>query len=65
MTESEAKTVARALGGETWNSGGGVHLIVVERSGGRVVAISDEVVREYSDRNELMDGQPTNSIMLV
>ena len=65
MTESEAKTVARALGGETWNSGGGIHLIVLERSDGRVVAISDEVVCEYSDRNEMMDGQPTNSIMLV
>ena len=65
MTESEAKTVARALGGETWNSGGGVHLIVIERSDGRVVAISDEVVCEYPDRNELMHGQPTNSIMLV
>jgi hypothetical protein len=65
MTESEAKTVARALGGETRNSGGGIHLIVIERSDGRVVAISDEVVCEYPDRIELMRGQPTNSIMLV
>ena len=65
MTESEAQAVARVLGGDAWNSGGGIQLVVIERPDGRVVAISDEAVCEYDDRDALMRGRPSNSIMLV
>jgi len=44
MTESEAQAVARVLGGDAWNSGGGIELVVIERPDGRVVAVSDEAV---------------------
>jgi len=65
MTESEAQTLAAVLGGDAWNSGGGIQLVVIERSDGRVVAISDDAVCEYADRDALMHGRPSNSIMLV
>ena len=29
MTESEAQTLAAVLGGDAWNSGGGVQLVVI------------------------------------
>jgi hypothetical protein len=57
--------VARVLGGDAWNSGGGIQLVVIERPDGRVVAVSDEAVCEYADRDALMHGRPSNSIMLV
>ena len=65
MTESEAQAVAAVLGGDAWNSGGGIQLVVIEKPDGRVVAISDEVVCEYADGDALMHGRPSNSIMLV
>jgi hypothetical protein len=65
MTESEAQAVATVIGGDAWNSGGGIQLVVIERPDGRVVAISDEAVCEYADRDALMHSQPSNSIMLV
>ena len=65
MTESEAQAVARVLGGDAWNSGGGIQLVVIERRDGRVVAVSDEAVCEYADRDALMHDRPSNSIMLV
>ena len=65
MTESEAQAVARVLGGDAWNSGGSIQLVVIERPDGRVVAVSDEAVCEYADHDALMHGGPSNSIMLV
>ena len=65
LTESEVQRLAAVLGGDVWDSGGGVELIVIERPDGRVVAVSDEAVCEYADRDALTGGQPSNSIMLV
>jgi len=65
LTESEVQRLAAVLGGDVWDSGGGVELIVIERPDGRVVAVSDESVCEYADRDALAGGQPLNSITLV
>ena len=65
LTESEVQRLAAVLGGDVWDSGGGVELIVIERSDGHVVAVSDDVVSEYPDRDALASGQPLNSIVLV
>jgi hypothetical protein len=63
-TAEQATIVAEALGGEEWDSGGGVWLIVFHRQDGRVVAISDEVVCEYKNEEALQTGKPSQSIML-
>ena len=57
--------MARVLGGDAWNSGGGIQLVVIERPDGRVVAVSDEAFCECADRDALIHGRPSNSIMLV
>ena len=64
MDETQAKTVAEALGGETWQSGGGIWLVLLRRQDGRVVALSDEAVCEYADEDHLESGQPAASIVL-
>lgn len=65
MDERKACALAKVLGGDVWNSGGGIWLTILKRADGRVVAISDEVVCEYASEDELMSGQPESSILLV
>jgi len=48
MNEEQAKVVAEALGGESWQSGGGIMLIQFSRKDGRLVVLSDECVCEYA-----------------
>ncbi len=40
MTEEQAKNVAAALGGDSWQSGGGIWLVLLRRSDGRLVVDS-------------------------
>lgn len=65
MDEEKAEALAKLLGGETWNSGGDIWLVILKRSDGRIVAISDEVVCEYADEAELALGGPSAQILLV
>lgn len=65
MDEERAETLAKLLGGETWQSGGGIWLVLIRRADGRVIAISDEVVCEYADETALDDGGPIVAINLV
>ena len=64
MDEQQAQAIADILGGETWNTGGGICLVVKKRSDGRVVAISDESVCEYENQQALDQGKPSVSIVL-
>jgi len=65
MDEHRTQVLAKALGGDAWNSGGGIWLAVVRRSDGRIVAVSDEAVCEYASEDDLLSGQPESSIFLV
>ena len=56
MDEQEAQAVAHALGDRTWNSGGEIWLVVFDRSDGKVLALSEEVVCEYQNMDELQGG---------
>lgn len=64
MNEEQARITAEAFGGETWNSGGDVWLVVCHRQDGKVVALSDEVVCEYENEEALETGRPISSIVL-
>ena len=64
MNEEQAEHVALAIGGETWNSGGDIWLVCCERSDGRLVVISDEVVCEYQDRAAFDVNKPAATILL-
>ena len=65
MDEEKAEALAKLLGGETWQSGGDIWLVILKRSDGRIVAISDELVAEYADETDLALGGPSAQILLV
>jgi hypothetical protein len=51
LTDAAAPAVAAALGGEAWNSGGGIMLILFRRADGRLVVLTDEGVCEYASQD--------------
>ena len=61
----KAEALAKLLGGKVWNSGGDIWLVILKRSDGRIVAISDEVVCEYADEEALEAGSPMTSVGLI
>jgi len=46
MEEQAAVAVAQALDGVPWNSGGGICIVLKDRSDGSPAVLSDEVVCE-------------------
>ena len=62
MDQSSAETIAKIFGGDSWNSGGEIWLVLLRRSDGRVVAISDECVSVYEGEESLQTGQAGESI---
>ena len=65
MDGEKAEALAKLLGGETWQSGGDVWLVIIRRPDGKVVAISDEAICEYPDEDAFGEGLPGISIGLV
>lgn len=55
MSEDDAKKLAEALGGESFNSGGGVFIAYVVRANGSVVAFTDECVAAYPSVESIGD----------
>ena len=64
MDEHQAEAVAKALGGESWNSGGEIWLVLLHRADGRLVVMSDEAICEYADQNAFDSGQASATIVL-
>jgi hypothetical protein len=64
MDENQAETLANILGGETWNSGGGIWLVVKHTTDGRGVTFSDEVVVEYVDEAAFEEDKGKTSILI-
>ena len=64
MDEEQANAIAEALGGETWQSGGDIWLVIFRRPDGHVVVLSDEAVCEYSSEEALGTEQPLSNIVL-
>lgn len=65
MDEAKATALAKLLGGETWQSGGDIWLVILRKADGKIVAISDELVTEYADEEALGAGEPGNQILIV
>ena len=65
MNEEQANKVAEALGGSTWQSGGDIWLVLINRKDGRLVVISDDVVCEYANQESFDNCQPSVSINLT
>jgi len=65
MDEQQATAVAEALGGETWQSGGGIWLVLVRKPDGRLVVVSAEAVCEYDDDSAFESGRAAATIHLT
>ena len=64
MNREQARTVAEALGGEAWHSGGNIWLVRFNAADGRLVAVSEEMVCEYADEAAFGDGRAAKVIEL-
>lgn len=64
VTEEEATLLASSIGGQVWQSGGGVHVVLLRRPDGAIVAFSDDLVAEYADENALEAAAPSTTILL-
>lgn len=64
LNEVTAPTVATALGGDAWQSGGGIWVIVKRTPDGRVVTMTPEVVNEYADEAAFEEDRPKSSLVM-
>src|ERR1051325_6336430 len=64
MDEKTAKALAEAIGGEEWQSGGGIYVVAIRKPSGAVVVISDDLVAEYEDEDSFEASQPKTTIEL-
>jgi hypothetical protein len=64
MNEDQARQLAHALGGETWQSGGAMWLVIVRRSDGSLVVFSDDVVCEYVSQDTFDESLAATTIAL-
>lgn len=65
MDEEKAKLLADVIGGDVWDSGGGICLVLKRRSDGKIAALSDEVVCVYKNNESLQGGKALESVLLV
>ena len=64
MNEKQAGMIADALGGQAWQSGGGIWLVILRQGNSKLVVISDEAVCEYDDEKQFEKSTPSKSILL-
>lgn len=65
MDERQANAIADALGGESWQSGGGIYVVAIRKPGGRLVVISDERVAEYASEEDFDAARPDTTVDLI
>jgi len=64
MDQKRAEALAAVVGGEAWDSGGGVWLVTVRRADGSLVVFSGEAVCEYQN-DEAFDRAEARSTILL
>jgi hypothetical protein len=64
MDERQAEALAKAVGGESWQSGGDIYVVALRRPDGSIVVFSDDLVAEYADDDAFDAAKPTTSILL-
>lgn len=64
MNEYQASRIAEVLGGEPWQSGGDIWLVMNYRQDGKLVVISDDVICLYDNQECFDSAEPTTSILL-
>lgn len=65
MNEKQAKALAAIVGGEEWQSGGGIWVVSVNREEGKLVVFSGDAVCEYESDEAFDEGRAANTILLT
>lgn len=65
MDETRAKMIAKALQAETWQSGGGIWLVIRRRADGHLVVISEDTINEYDSEEAFEASEAANFILLA
>ena len=56
MNEEKAKRIAKIVGGDTYQSGGDVWLVIVRKKKG-IAVISDESICSYASEDAFIEGE--------
>jgi len=64
MNKQQAHTLAKLVAGYTWQSGGGIWLVLLERQDGVLVVFSGDAICEYANQSAFEEGQATTTIRL-
>nr|WP_281722563.1 hypothetical protein [Nitrosomonas nitrosa] len=64
MDERTAEQLAAILGGEAWQSGGGIHVVTVNRDDGSLVVFSGDAICEYENDQAFDVGRASKTILL-
>lgn len=64
MDEKTAEHLAAIVGGESWQSGGGIYLVTINRDDGSLVVFSGDAVAEYENDEAFDAGRASKSILL-
>lgn len=65
MDERTAEQLAVLVGGEAWQSGGGIYLVTVNRDDGSLVVFSADAICEYENDEALDAGRASKTILLT
>jgi hypothetical protein len=65
MNQKQAELLAKAVGGDAWQSGGGVWVVTLNREDGHLVVFSGEAVCEYENDEAFDAGRPLRTILLT
>ena len=64
MDERTAEQLAAIVGGESWDSGGGVHLVTVTRDDGSLVVFSGDAICQYQNDEAFDAGRALKTIQV-
>lgn len=65
MDQQRADQLSKILGGDVWQSGGGIFLIIIKRQDGKLVVFSDEMVCEYENEAAFDDCITSKVVPLI
>lgn len=65
MDEKTAEQLATIVGGEAWNSGGGIWLVTVNRDDGSLVVFSGDAIVEYENEDAFDAARASKTILLT
>ena len=64
MDQKTADQLAAIVGGESWQSGGGVHLVTVNRDDGSLVVFSGDAICEYENDDAFDKAKASKTIAI-